>query len=180
MENASKALIMAASMLIGILILSLMIYLFASFANTASKTYEQKQEEQLEQFNTQFTSYVGDERITIYDVITVANLATENNIYYELNKKDSKASNDDKDYYVGVYIEKSGFNGSIGIEGGYTQDERVFAELRDSYNRYIENDISEIPDSAPGDETPQLPNYTCRVEISPKTKRVYQVIFRSR
>jgi len=36
MENASKALLMAAGVLIGLLVLSLMVYLFASFASTSA------------------------------------------------------------------------------------------------------------------------------------------------
>ncbi len=166
MENASKALIMAASMLIGILILSLMVYLFASFASTASDTYKQKQEEQLRQFNTQFTSYENNGRITIYDVITIANLATENNIYYELNKKNDVV--DDSDYYVGVYINTRD-SASGWIEGGLNTE---LEDKREEYNQYIAKDVSIL-------ETPgaTIPYYTCRTEISPATGRVYRVWF---
>ena len=41
MENASKALIMAAGVLIGILILSLAVYLFVSFGNTSRELHKQ-------------------------------------------------------------------------------------------------------------------------------------------
>lgn len=87
MENASKALLMAAGVLIGMLILSLAIYLIISFGTTSAEFHEQNRRQQLDQFNSQFTSYVGKEGITIHDVVTIANLATETNIYYEFKKR---------------------------------------------------------------------------------------------
>lgn len=83
MENASKALIMAGGILIGILILSLAVYLFADFGKTSAEINEQNAQSQLTQFNSKFTSYEGKEGITIYDIITVASYAKENNDYYE-------------------------------------------------------------------------------------------------
>ena len=83
MENASKALIMAAGVLIGILILSLAVFLFVDFGSTSSEIYDEVETRQLAQYNAQYTIYVGRENITIYDIITLANLAKENNDYYE-------------------------------------------------------------------------------------------------
>lgn len=83
MENASKALIMAAGVLIGVLILSLAIYLFIDFGTTSAKINSQVAEQQIAQFNSKFAAYEGQDGLTIYDVITVASLANENNIYYE-------------------------------------------------------------------------------------------------
>lgn len=83
MENASKALIMAAGVLIGILILSLAAYLYMDFGTSASQVNSQVKEQQMAQFNNKFTSYEGQEGLTIYDVITVASYAYENNSYYE-------------------------------------------------------------------------------------------------
>lgn len=82
MENASKALIMAAGVLIGILIISLAVYLFVDFGSTSAEINAQNAEKQINQFNSKFTSY-ADKELTIYDVITVVNYAKENNEYYE-------------------------------------------------------------------------------------------------
>ena len=57
MENASKALIMAAEVLIGVLILSLMVYLFVSFGSTAAEVNEQMDESKLAEFNSQYDKY---------------------------------------------------------------------------------------------------------------------------
>jgi hypothetical protein len=94
MENASKALLMAGGVLIGILILSLAVYLFVSFGGTAAQVNDQNAQVQLTQFNSKFTIYEGKSSNTVYDIITVAGYARENNIYYD---------NDDK-YYITVSV----------------------------------------------------------------------------
>ena len=94
MENATNALLMAGGVLIGILILSLAVYLFTTFGGTASKVNDQNVQVQLTQFNEKFTKYEGISTNTIYDVITVAGLARENNLYYDNNS----------DYLIQVFM----------------------------------------------------------------------------
>lgn len=175
MENASKALLMAAGVLIGILILSLAVYLFATFGNTSAQLHQQKEEQQLNQFNTQFSSYVGKEGITIYDVVSVANLATESNIYYEYAKR---ASSDGKDNYIAVIFKNSDINGYHGqnIEKGFTDDA---ADIRNYYNTLISVDLAnmEIPSDLDDPDVSYLTQYECQVEISKTTQRVYKVTF---
>lgn len=78
MENASKALTMAAGILVGVLILALMVTLFAS-SNEVSSQYEQtKKSEAIQQFNTNFTKYLGQD-LTIHQVITMQNFASKSN-----------------------------------------------------------------------------------------------------
>ena len=83
MENASRALLMAAGVLIGILMLSLAVYLFATFGAESQELHEKTKHDQVLQFNAQFTIYSGRKDITIYDIISIANLAKETNNYYE-------------------------------------------------------------------------------------------------
>lgn len=155
MENASKALLIAASVLIGILIISLAIYLFVSFGNTSAQVHKQNEVQQIAQFNSRFTSYEQKEECTIYDVVTLANLATENNIYYELtsNERGNKNVN-----YITVKLD------SIPIEGNYAN-----RDTNQMYNGYIEQELKE------GQEK----RYTCKTKISEITQRVYQVNFTS-
>lgn len=82
MENASNALIIAGGVLIGILIISLAMYLFVDFGSTSAQIHAQNDLKQINQFNTKFTAYVGNNDITIYDIISVAEYAAENNAYY--------------------------------------------------------------------------------------------------
>lgn len=168
MENASKALLMAAGVLIGILILSLAVYLFVSFGSTSAELHKQNEAQQIAQFNSQFTSYEGKEGITIYDVVTVANLATETNIYYEFPKRLNIPITAPKDNYVSVI-----FNNKP-IEKGY----EYMGDI--DYNELINQDIANMQakeDENDGTQYKALQDYICEVEISPTTQRVYKVTF---
>jgi len=83
MENASNALIMAAGVLIGLLIISLAVYLFVDLGTKTSEINSNVEKQQIVQFNTKFTAYENKEGLTIYDVVTVASYAHENNIFYQ-------------------------------------------------------------------------------------------------
>lgn len=163
MENASKALLMAAGVLIGMMVLSLMVYLFVSFGNTSREIREEQQQKQLNQFNTQFTSYVGKSN-TIYDVVTAANLATKNNIYYELEHKGVATG---KDNYISVYLENNAFQVKDRgwIERGYNDSRSI------NYDDIIKAGLNDL--KADG----ELAEYTCEVKISTDTQRVYWVKF---
>ena len=78
MENASKALLIAAGVLIGIMILSIAVYLAVTFGQTAAEVNEEIRVNQVAQFNSQFTKYDGAQ-VTIHDIITMANIARTNN-----------------------------------------------------------------------------------------------------
>lgn len=60
MENASKALIIAASTLIGIMILSFMVYTFKHFSTIARRNEERYSEREIQAFNSKFESYETD------------------------------------------------------------------------------------------------------------------------
>ncbi len=152
MENASKALIMAASVLIGVMILSLAVYLFATFGATSAELHEQIQTDRVNQFNTQFTVYQNRSDLTIYDVITVANLAKDNNEYYDLE------TSDDSNYYITVQL-------------GNTYIEK---QSDDYFNSLILADINAINTSS---TTRELPTYKCLVTISDITNLVKTVKF---
>lgn len=97
MENASKALLMAAGVLIGVLILALAVYLLTNFGMTSAEVHKQKDINDINKFNTQFTSYEGKE-CRIQDLVSVVNLAINNNNNYSL---DAEAGNS---YYITVNI----------------------------------------------------------------------------
>lgn len=96
MENAIKALFIAAGLLIGGMILSLGISLYTSLNDYVNTAQENIAEQEIKQFNDQFFKYI-DRELTIHDIITVANLAYENNQKYQLTSGD-----DGKNYYVEV------------------------------------------------------------------------------
>ena len=53
MENASKALIMGASVLLGVMILSIGVYIFSTFAPYSENAYQRLDDAQVAQFNNQ-------------------------------------------------------------------------------------------------------------------------------
>ncbi len=99
MENATNALLMAAGILIGILILSLGIYLFTSFGTTSAEINQRNERQQLVEFNTQYTIYADRSDLSIYDVITVANMAGQNNSQY------GYVNNFTTDYEIAIYLD---------------------------------------------------------------------------
>ena len=170
MENASKALMMAAGVLIGILIISLAIYLITSFGSRSAELHKQVATEQLNQFNSQYTAYEGSDA-TIYDVVTVANLATENNITYNLGN--SERTNDGT-YYISVVLNGHNIEGNVDdANSGKLND------LKENYENSINTDVTNmnLTDNTINRTVDALPKYTCNVEINPKTNRVYKVYF---
>ncbi len=157
MENASKALLMAAGVLIGIMIFSLAAYLFTQFGGTSAQIHENIETSQIEEFNSQFTSYQVKDTVTIHDIISMANLATQNNQYYEFAKQTATGKNN----YIAVIL-----NGNS-IEYGFGTKRDV---IEKEYNKLIEREVNNI-NNATG-----LKNYAIRTEISDITKRVFRVI----
>lgn len=107
MEDAVKALLIAAGVLIGLMIVSLGVVLFSSLSQYADDAQRNIEENALQKFNEQFTRYINCEDIsdatpefilTIQDVVTVANLAYENNKNYGLEAPEAY------NYYVTVNI----------------------------------------------------------------------------
>lgn len=100
MENATKALIIAAGVLIGIMILSIGTYLYYSLGTYVDQTKQEIEQNAISRFNTQFLNYKNIEvdkngkeyasfQLTIQDIITVANMAYENNKSYNMTKEDA-------------------------------------------------------------------------------------------
>lgn len=124
MENASKALIIAAEVLLGVMILSLAVYLFSIFGNYSSETQQRIEETQISQFNNQFLKYYGKInnqtiKCTAHDVISLSNLAKQNNEQYELNL----SNYNENSYYIQVKLLGIGQKGK-NLEK-WTNDEQV-------------------------------------------------------
>lgn len=125
MENASKALLMAASVLVGVLIISLGVYLFSIFGNFGAQTTAQLEQKQIDEFNVQFYKYEGQENCRIHDVITIANLAKQNNQNYGYTKENEGP------YYIAVVLKKvTGVSNSTHMENN---DNEVYTDLIKKY-----------------------------------------------
>lgn len=81
MENASKALVIAGTILITILIISVGIYVFAIFSAKAYEHEQERQSQALVAENMKFTKY-EDKTLTSHDYITIVNMVIEYNKQY--------------------------------------------------------------------------------------------------
>ena len=159
MENASKALLMAAGVLLGLMIISLAVLLFTNFGGTSSQIHDNIEQNQISQFNSQFTQYIGKNNVTIYDVISMANLATENNKYYEFSRPANMPTGNDN--YITVILD------GTRIEYG---TEETNENITNDYNSIIADRVSQISES-----NINLPTYDVQVQISDVTRRVFVV-----
>lgn len=170
MENASKALLMAAGVLIGILILSLGVYLFVSFSQHASQTYDQIKEDQINQFNSEFVALQG-KNITIYDVISTVKRAEEFNGANGLNSTD--------DSFIEIIVKTKNNNNYDNT----SNDSNINSLAGDKMEKWIKDDKEEMDNvklkNADGTYTDdvKLPPYKCTVEKYNDQQRVKRVKF---
>ena len=92
MENASKALIIAGSVLIAILVISLGLLIFKSTSGTTDQTQELGKTLEVQQFNSQFLKYCGDsvkgsQVRTLCEVIIAHNANSDNKV--SINEKET-------------------------------------------------------------------------------------------
>ena len=86
MENASRALLMAAGILIGILILTLVAVLFMAGNEVFSGYEETKTSEMIQRFNGNFTKYLG-KSLTAHEALTIINFARNNHVKVTVDAK---------------------------------------------------------------------------------------------
>ena len=79
MENASKALSMTASILIGLIILSFGIYLVNTFKNFSQDYNESLEIQRMQQFNAEFSAFSTRKNVSIHEIVTLTNFAKEFN-----------------------------------------------------------------------------------------------------
>ena len=139
MENATKALIIAAGVLIGMMIIALAVFLVDSLSVYIEDTQEQMKANALTQFNIQFTQYINYKTdgtkefdLTIQDVVTAANIAYENNKAYELTEPGEAT----------MYVEVK-LNGTS-IEKDINQNNRISPILGNNMDKKYKCTINDI------------------------------------
>lgn len=152
MENASKALLMAAGVLIGIVLLTMFVYLFSSYSETNQSLQTQIELGQIQSFNNKYLSYDRLENLTAYDINTVVNMANDNNDYYGVTEKT------DTNYYIAVYVD--------GVE---TTNLQITKENLDGYMDYSNDQLV--------GNFKELKKYKCNVHVNPNTYLVDEIRF---
>ena len=105
MENASKALIIVAGMLIGLIIASMFTYELVHLSANAKVYYDQAEITKNGEFNAQFQKF-ENRKLNAQDVVTIVGLVNEyNKDGFELIKLDVNASSSS---HVNKYIKKIG------------------------------------------------------------------------
>lgn len=156
MENAVKALLIAAGVLLGVMILSLAVSLYASLGGYIEQAQQEAENKELQQFNEQFLKYINcndnsggvEFVLKIQDIVTAANSAYENNKKYELTEQNGS------NYYVTINIKSEITN--------------------------LEKTINTNSVAILSQETLQKSEYKCTpndVKINSLTGRVYEVNF---
>lgn len=79
MENASKALLMAGAVLLLMLVLTFSVYFVKKLGGQTSELYSNIKQSDIDEFNQQFFNYDGKDNLRIHDVISIINLAKNNN-----------------------------------------------------------------------------------------------------
>lgn len=153
MENATKALIIVAGTLIGIMILSLCVTLVSSLTSYVEDSQEIIRFNELNAFNTQFLNYANNKNLTIHDIVTVANLANENNKSYNIFTPERGQPSTT---YVAVYLKVD-----------HTPEEAIEADIQDKTSNLLADYIGE--------------KFECtEIKISEITGRVYEVKFKKK
>ncbi len=103
MENATQALYIAVGVLIGILILSLIVYLYTTMGGYAANTQKEVEKNNISKFNDEFLKYSRLDEVNIQDVITVKNYALETNKEDANYNPDVNRANNNNGY-IDVYL----------------------------------------------------------------------------
>lgn len=161
MENASKALLMSATVLISVMVISLGTYLFATFGTYSKNINKNLSAKQTQEFNAQFTKYEGGDPCTVYDIVTVINLArNSNNQYEEYQNIDKRPQYSDSNTYIYVNINKDTNINELSSE----QD----------LNNFISSNNTTMSN---GNKIEYQNLYTCTVNISNQTGLVKSITF---
>ena len=137
MENATKALYIAAGVLIGIMILSLAVMLFSGLQSYVEEYKKQIEANDLNDFNSKYQKYIQNDNLTIQDIVTVAGIAYEDNITLNSDSNEWKESDiSENSLYIGVYLDNERIDNKIKDEMS-----NLLAENREEKYKYKINEV---------------------------------------
>ena len=125
MENASKALIIAGETLIGLIVISLIVYAFSVFGSFSANMNEKMSEKTAVTYNQHFWEYQGRIDISAEEIASIVNFAKESNDKNELSFNDSSS------LYVNIYINNDSVFGTIINESEYNDTNQFKSKIRE-------------------------------------------------
>lgn len=141
MENASKALLISAGVLIVMLVVTLLIFGWKSYSSYFLKKQELENIDDLAKFNEQFENYERDD-VMGYEVISLANKVAD---YNERYSNDSEAKNDKK--YTPITIEIDLGNANLRKNLSYDNTNRLFTRTLYTQSK-TKNEIKNVIETA--------------------------------
>ena len=146
MENATRALLIASGIILGILILSVGVALFSMFGNSSKNIVEKLEESKLSEYNNNFYKYYGDGIIiTAHDIVTISNFAKKCN-------KEGQVQNQTKYSQSSDYVQ-------IDIKNNKKLETNFEKKSEEDYDLFIKNNM--FTKDNVGNETTQIKYYKC-------------------
>ena len=167
MENESKALLMAATVLVGVLLISLAVYLFTIFGNFSADMTKELTQKDIDEFNAQFTKYESYQNASTgewentcraQDIVTIANIAKDNNSKYNYTTADANTGY----YYIKVTVKQ-----------GHSRIDNFEAKTLDDYKKFLKDYSGKLVGTSY-----QITHFKCtNIEINPDSKKVCSITF---
>lgn len=107
MENATKALLLAAGVLITIIVITLGVTLYSTFSNQTRGYSQVISNNQVQKFNSRFIVFLGRKDITALEVVTAINLGKEYNVNILVDKE---VFTNSEDFNSEDFLEENGDN----------------------------------------------------------------------
>lgn len=155
MENASKALIMAGSVLIALMIIGALLLMFNSLSSYQNTGTEEKREAQVIEFNNQYETYLRD-NVRGSDMISLMNRIID----YNTRKSDNTQEQYQKMEILvtGINLDNLKYSGSDSalIDSVYTQDnisnllqkvQKLEGKYQSKYITTLSSNISKVMSS---------------------------------
>ena len=185
MENASRALMIAGGVLVGIIILAIAVTLFSNFSAFGRSTYERVEAAQIDAWNNSYTKYYGNISVEIpkitgtgvetvivpiplsaHDVVTIANQAMQNNIDHEFDPRNPIVAKETL-LYVQVKVESSSKSSIRKIEN--------FESENENKTKFLQDYALKPNGTNPNKKDPIYFKVSAQPLVSSITKRVYYI-----
>ena len=189
-ENASNALMMTASVLIGLNELRAFVLLFVSFSNSSARIEERLAESQIKEFNAHYEIFAfskeenGDEtsRVSIYDIVSLINFTKQYNHDLYSKPECDHYNQDSMPYYVVIKIDfgdlrnYEALHDVISQVHGYSDYQEAEKDDLDvlMQNAYFDNE--NIPEN--WETADNIHRFECKgIKYNEKTLRVNEISF---
>ena len=109
MENATKALLIAAGVLITIIVITIGVVLYQTFSSQ-TKGYSQTIEtSEIQKFNSNYLIYIGRQNITAQEIVSTVNRAKEYNdiISIKVITRNGEININDSESFLSTYSDKT-------------------------------------------------------------------------